>query len=50
MGFKCIGEIAGFSEEIKAAGRSENPGVGGSIPSQPTIHFNQLPVREFLPS
>jgi hypothetical protein len=29
--------------------RSENPGVGGSIPSQPTIHFKQLPTREFLP-
>jgi hypothetical protein len=29
---------------------AENPGVGGSIPSLPTIHFKQLPTREFLPS
>ncbi len=27
--------------------RTENPGVGGSIPSQPTIQFKQLPIREF---
>jgi len=27
--------------------RSENPGVGGSIPSQPTIHFKQLPPENF---
>jgi len=31
-------------------GRTENPGVGGSISSQPTIHFKQLPVRELPPS
>jgi hypothetical protein len=29
--------------------KSSEPGVGGSIPSQPTIHFKQLPTREFLP-
>ena len=27
---------------------SENPGVGGSIPSLPTMIFKQLPVRKFL--
>jgi len=26
--------------------RAENPGVGGSIPSQPTIHFTRLPIME----
>ena len=35
------------SPEPGDGGRSENPGVGGSIPSQPTIHFKQLPVTEF---
>jgi hypothetical protein len=30
-------------------GGSENPGVGGSIPSQPTILLNYLPIREFPP-
>ena len=29
---------------------SENPGVGGSIPSQPTILLSYLPVREFPPN
>jgi len=29
--------------------RTENPGVGGSIPSLPTIFFNKLPVSEFPP-
>ena len=29
--------------------RSENPGVGGSIPSQPTVLLSSLPIREFLP-
>jgi len=31
-------------------GRLENPGVGGSIPSQPTILLSYLPVSEFLSS
>ncbi len=30
-------------------GRTENPGVGGSIPSLPTIFPNQCPVTEFFP-
>jgi hypothetical protein len=34
--------------EEGGAGGSENPGVGGSIPSQPTIHFKQLSIRELL--
>src|SRR6266496_6828937 len=27
--------------------RTENPGVGGSIPSLPTILFNRLPASKF---
>jgi hypothetical protein len=28
--------------------RTENPGVGGSIPSLPTILFNGLPAPKFF--
>jgi len=32
-----------------SADGTENPGVGGSIPSQPTILLSYLPTKEFLP-
>jgi len=34
--------------EAGDGGGSENPGVGGSIPSQPTILLSYLPIWGFL--
>ena len=41
-------ESTGHPSEPGDGGGSENPGIGGSIPSQPTIFFKELPTVEFL--
>ena len=39
--------LANHRSESGDAGGSENPGVGGSIPSQPTISLSYLPISKF---
>src|SRR5258706_14287330 len=50
---KVAGMLAMVGHDGRQSGGgagSENPGVGGSVPSQPPIHFTQLATIEYLPT